>query len=175
MRKALALTAILVAGSFYLSCEKDDICAEGTQTTPSLVLEFYNKDNTTTLQNVTDLQVKAVGQENPLPQNGVLFATTNKVVLPLRTNEDVTVYELTFRSQATDGTKNTDILTIDYTRNETYVSRACGYKTTFTLTPPSPITDMLTAGTDVTRWTNSISVENTSIENENETHVKIYF
>lgn len=177
MKKALALTAVLVAGSFYLSCEKDDICPEGTQTTPGLVVEFYNKDNATVLRNVDNLMVIAVDESDTLRVSGTsLFATVNKVTLPLRTNRDVTSYRLIYNSQD-DALRNTDILTIDYTRTETYVSRACGYKTTFTLIPTSPLSDMISPGTDGTQWIapNGISIEKTGIENENETHVKIYF
>lgn len=176
MRKALALTAILVLGSFYLSCEKDDICSQDTQTTPSLVLEFYNKDNRTVLRGADDLQVIAVGTDKPLPLNnlGAVNATVNKVLLPLRANAETTQYRLIYRSTATDASRNEDILTIDYARTETYVSRACGYKTTFVLMPPSPVSGMLSAGTD-TQWTADIAVEQTAIENENITHVKIYF
>ena len=179
MRKALALTAILIAGSIYLSCEKDDICAEDTQTTAGVVVEFYNKDNTTTLRTVEDLVVIAEGMTDSLSLNddGAKILSTSKVILPLRTNQDVTAYQLIYRSRATDGSRNSDLLTFNYLRNEIYVSRACGYKTTFGLELPSPVDNMLGAGTDGTRWTaaNSITVENTSIENENETHVKIYF
>lgn len=177
MRKALALTAILVAGSFYLSCEKDDICAEDTQTTAGVVVEFYNKDNQTILRNVDDLVVIAEGMTDSLSLNdaGAKILSTSKIILPLRTNQDVTAYQLIYRSRATDGSRNSDVLTFNYLRNETYVSRACGYKTTFGLELPSPVLNMLTEGTDGTRWTNTINVENTGIENENETHVKIYF
>lgn len=179
MKKALVLTAALVAGSFYLSCEKDDICAEDTPTTPSVVVEFYNKDNATVLKTVTDLAIIAVNETDTLPldNNGTLIGTVSRVLLPLRTNQDVTEYRLIYRSRAIDGTRNEDLLKIDYTRTETYVSRACGYKTTFNLTPPPTVADMITPGADGTRWTatNGISIENTSIENETEAHVKIYF
>jgi hypothetical protein len=179
MKKALVLTTVLVAGSFYLSCEKDDICAEDTPTTPSVVVEFYNKDNATVLRTVDDLAVIAVNETDTLPLNdsGTLISSVSRVLLPLRTDQDVTEYRLIYRSRATDGTRNEDLLRFNYTRTETYVSRACGYKTTFTLTPPTPVTDMLTPGADGTRWTapNGISIENTSIENETEAHVKIYF
>ncbi|MCR5863582.1 DUF6452 family protein [Flavobacterium sp. J372] len=130
MKKALVLTAVLLAGSFYLSCEKDDICAEDTPTTPSVVVEFYNKDNATVLRTVDDLAIIAINETDTLPLNdtGTLVGTVSRVPLPLRTNQDVTEYRLIYRSRATDGTRNEDLLKLDYTRTETYVSRACGYK-----------------------------------------------
>jgi len=41
--------ALLLAVSFW-NCEKDDICAETTPTTPKLVIEFYDNANPTVLK-----------------------------------------------------------------------------------------------------------------------------
>jgi hypothetical protein len=66
---------------------------------------------------------------------------------------------------------NIDILTFNYQRVDEYVSRACGYKTLFTLNSTNPIT--VTPDSD--NWIQSVVVSQPNIENENETHIKIYF
>jgi hypothetical protein len=66
---------------------------------------------------------------------------------------------------------NLDALTFNYTRATSYVSRACGFKTLFTLQPTSPV--VLTP--DSNNWIQNIVVVQSYIANETETHVKIYF
>ena len=49
---------LLLGLTFSLSsCEKDDICAESTPTTPKVVIEFYDAANPTTAKNVSNLVV----------------------------------------------------------------------------------------------------------------------
>ena len=61
--------------------------------------------------------------------------------------------------------------TFNYTRRTEYVSRACGYKTLYVL----DTTDPVVVTTDGNNWIQSVTVSQPNIENENETHVKIYF
>lgn len=44
-----------------INCERDDICAETTSTTPRLIVEFYDIDNPTELKNVPRLTVYGEG------------------------------------------------------------------------------------------------------------------
>ena len=70
--------------------------------------------------------------------------------------------------------KNEDILEFNYTRNQVFVSRACGYKTVYQLNADNGIvhTDN---DTPELKWIKNIFIENNSISTENETHIKIYF
>lgn len=174
MKKGLLLFALLIAASYFISCEKDDICAEGTATTPSLVIDFFERTNTSQPKNVTNLKVIAQGMTD-----GVLFGTTdvtstNTIQIPLRTDADETTYRFIQNSAATDGSLNEDIITFKYTRNEVYVSRACGYKTQFYLISDDEniATILDPAGTP---WISSLTILRTNIEDENEAHINIYF
>jgi hypothetical protein len=164
MKKILLL--LLIAISFS-GCEKDDVCVD--ETTPRLILEFYNSSNPSDLKNVTSLEVTAEGETDSLKiYNGV-----SVIELPLSTNEDTTQYSLVLNS-TNSTTINEDILQFNYTRSNVYVSRACGYKTIFQLNPANGVihTD---AETPDLLWIQSYSVETNNIETENEVHIKIYF
>lgn len=182
MKRLIAsITLLLIITCFALSCEKDDICADGTPTTPSLIVEFYDKDNTTNLMNVVNFKYYAVGETDTLPEvEDNVTTTVNKIELPLQANATSTKWGLIFTRRLSNGQftePNTDFLEFNYVTNEIYVSRACGYKTTFVLNPdlvetPNPILTDSDAADGL--WISSFSVETTNIENKNETHIKIF-
>ena len=62
---------------------------------------------------------------------------------------------------------NKDIIEITYTSEFVYVSRACGYKSIFSNLDVDLISDE-------DNWLSSINVEETTIENENTVHVRIF-
>lgn len=153
----------------FSSCEKDDICDPNTPTTPRLIIEFYDAANPSILKNVVNLKVTGIGEEDSLK----IFNAVSKIELPLKITDDVTQYQFILNSLdlAND---NEDNFEINYTRQNVYVSRACGYKTIFTLIPVLPIVYTDAAIPDGS-WISSINIETSNIENENETHVKIFF
>lgn len=158
---------ILLLITLY-SCEKDDICDAATATTPKLIIEFYDILNPTVLKNVTNLAVKEVGS------NAILgFLSTSKIQLPLKTNENITKYSLILNSTVVS-TANEDYLQFNYTRQNIFVSRACGFKTIFTLDPITPYIKTDTSSPNG-YWIQNITVETSNITTENETHIKIYF
>ncbi|WP_130735549.1 DUF6452 family protein [Flavobacterium sp. J27] len=171
----IALT-LLVLISFW-NCEKDDLCAESTPTTPRVVVEFYDITAPTELKSVTDLVVQETVTGNKLVANESLeedddtryLFNTSKIYLPLRTTVDESIFNLTLNKDAVD--EASDVLTFQYTRNEIYISRACGYKTNFEITNA---TGLISSGLPA-NWIQAINVENTSIDNETEVHVKIFF
>jgi len=88
MKKHLIL-ALIVAIICTSSCQRDDICPETTQTTPKLVIEFFDINNPEQLKSVPRLNVKAEGEEN------FFFETSENVstiTIPLRTTENFTNY-----------------------------------------------------------------------------------
>jgi len=178
MKKFLNILIVVIAFSFS-SCEKDDICANSTPTTPRLVINFYDRENPDLQKNVSNLTAKAVGEAKPIIFNTATsateitkyYATGNTISLPLRLNADETVYELT-QNAGEPTLTNTDTIVINYTKREIYVSRACGYKTNFRLDSENPIQRPIN---DTSEWINNLIVLTTNIENENETHVSIYF
>jgi hypothetical protein len=165
MKKIVLL--LLLTITFY-SCEKDDICAE--ETTPRLVLEFYDISNPSNFKNVLNLKIKGMGATEDLGTfNGV-----SKIELPLDITQDSTKCSLILNSTSLT-LDNEDSLQFNYTRQNVFVSRACGYKTIFELnaTPNGVIkTD---AATPDGFWIQDINIVTTNIVTENETHIKIYF
>ncbi|MDO6759272.1 DUF6452 family protein [Tamlana sp. 2_MG-2023] len=173
--KILIAPILLVLGVFIaIACEPDDICPEGTATTPRLIIDFYDVINPDTQKNVFDLVVVGVGNNSVL--SGYSFVDTDEVLLPLKTDDNTTQYALIANATVNDnGTPddesddflegNQDIISISYSREEVYVSRACGYKTIY-----KNVT--LTIEDDGDNWMLSRQpiTENQSVENENEAH-----
>jgi hypothetical protein len=175
MKKIFLLFLVTFALS---SCEKDDICDASTSTTPRLVIEFYdNLIATPTLKNLTNLKAVANGMSDGIIFNSSLAITnplryvtsTSKIYLPLNPSATNTIYTLTNNFGATNA--NEDVVTFNYTKNEVYVSRACGYKYLFNLTNTN--TNILLADTD--NWIKNILLVKPNLETENEVHIKIYF
>ena len=162
------LLVLLVFSVTLSSCEKDDICDATTATTPKLIIEFYDILHPTVLKNVTNLAVKEVGSTSFINFNSV-----SRIQLPLKTNEDLTKCSLILNSTDTS-TANEDFLQFKYTRQNIYVSRACGFKTIFTLDPTTPYLKS-DASTPDGYWIQNITVATSNITTENETHIKIYF
>jgi hypothetical protein len=148
-------------------CEKDDICVD--ETTPQLVLEFYDISNPSVLKNIVNLKVTADGFTDALGTfNGV-----SKISLPLKTTADTTKYRLVLNSNSSTAT-NEDVLTFNYTRENIYVSRACGFKTVFELNNPNGFVVTDTAIADGL-WIQDTNLQTNTIITENEVHIKIYF
>lgn len=167
MRKIYLL--ILIAFAFS-SCEKDDICDANTPTTPRLIIDFYDSTNPTVLKNVVNLKVIGFGMPDDKPLG--TFNGVSQIQLPLKTTEELTKYRLILNS--TTASINEDQLQFDYTHQDVFVSRACGYKTIFKLNSPNGVTKT-DAGTPDGFWIQEMNIETTNIETENETHLKIYF
>ena len=176
MRKIFLL--VLALALFFSSCEKDDICDANTATTPRLVIQFYDFANPSVLKNVTNLKVVGAGMTdgiifNPTATGDSKYLTSgNTISIPLKTNDVTTSYTFTLNSgNSNPALVNVDNIKFDYTKTDIFVSRACGFKTIFTLNPTNPYTHTIAAD----KWIKYISVEKSNIENENETHIKIFF
>lgn len=178
MKKLIALIFIVFITS---SCERDDICALDSVTTPQLTIAFYNIENPEELnpRNVPKFRVQGVGNDETLPS---LDGTTAQqtLLLPLKTTETTTQYKLHKNySINNNGTPenpeddfpngNEDIITISYTTDQVYVSRACGFKTVF-----NNVT--ITVEDDGNKWIQIIQSvnDNQTIENENAPNFNIF-
>ena len=158
---------LLLISLFFSGCERDDICDAATPTTPKIVIEFYDIANPTVLKNVVNLGVIAPGFTN-----GFGFTNVSNIKVPLKTTQDSSVLYFIQNGSADPTTDdNSDEITFNYTRKIEFVSRACGYKTLYTLDPTNPVAVTPDSG----NWIQNVIVSQPNIENENETHVKIYF
>jgi hypothetical protein len=170
MRVYKYLLFILI-GTFVLysnlSCERDDICAKGTPTTPFLIVKFIDFDTGTEVKPPSELQIKAIGVDTPF----ALGTVTDSILIPLRNDVSITDYEFTIDSDTTNDTvtSNTDIVSIQYTTVEKYVSSACGFKINYEgLTISSP-----EAGNDDS-WIKNITIQRENVTDETAAHVFIF-
>ena len=164
MKKILFLLFIIIT---FSGCEKDDICID--ETTPRLILEFYDISNPSNLKSVVNLLITGEGQTALGTFNGV-----SKIELPIDITEDTTQYSLILNSTSLTGA-NEDSLKFNYTRQNVFVSRACGYKTIFELNAfPTGVIKTDGAISDGF-WIQDINILTTNIETENEIHIKILF
>jgi Family of unknown function (DUF6452) len=161
---------IVVVFCFLLSsCERDDVCDPETPTTPMLVIEFYDSFFQMNTKPISNLAIAEFG--NPI---GFALANGTKIKIPLKTDQNVTKYRFIKNfSDPVNPLINEDILEFSYTRKNEYISRACGFKTVFTLNPSLPVLSEPT--TPDGAWIQGIVVTQPNITNENETHIKIYF
>ena len=165
MIKKSILIFSLLALVLFLACERDDICAESTPTTPQLVIQFFDADNISDSKPI-NLDLIEVEREDTL-----FFTGDTLIRIPLKTNTESTQFRFT-KNRGIDATaeepENEDIITFNYTTNEVYISRACGFKVTY-----DDLSLINTNGPDG-RWIEDITINSESILDENTTHVSIY-
>ena len=175
MKKLLTVLAVLCLAVSQTNCERDDICDGKTETTPRLVVEFYDFNVPDEPKSVTNLDLQAIGNDSIIK-----FPTADKIMIPLRTDADAVTYNLTLNSDEDPATTPyTDKLEFNYSRNNVYVSRACGYKTVFALNNDPSLPDAYILN-DVPlqadgNWIRNIVIDTYNLESENETHIRIYF
>lgn len=172
--KKIFLLVLAIAFTFA-GCEKDDICDADTITTPRLVISFYDINNSSVLKSVTDLTIIGEGMTEGITYNSSTLINDSTVSIPLKTDADVTSFRFILNhGNANTALVNEDNLLFNYSRENVFVSRACGFKTEYTLDPITPYVHTDAAVADE-KWIQYIAVKNSSIDNENETHLEIYF
>lgn len=183
---------ILLIAIVFIGCERDDICAESTPTTPRLRIEFYDATSQEDLKSVPRLTVYGEGlildedgmEIEPIVVSNktIIFnSNQNTVDLPLRIDDDIeeerTITRFILEKDTNlrldtenPETSNVDIIEISYIPKFEYVSRACGYKSIFT-----DVEVTLDTNNDSDTWiSNNIAVDIRDVENENEIHVRIF-
>jgi len=178
MKKIISLLLLFTFG--LSSCEKDDICDANTPTTPRLVMTFYDISNPTKTKNVTNLKVigdnmkEGIVFNESLAEDDTLRYVTNgsSISIPLKVNDTTSTFKFIFSSLSTTAI-NTDVIKFNYTTQNVYVSRACGFKTVFQLKSTSPFVH--TDPDADTFWMTEVDLQNPNIESENETHIKVFF
>lgn len=152
------LYIFLIVTSFS-ACEKDDICL--SPTTPKLILRFYDSADNTKLKAVSNLSIIAESKTDSLYTNQVV----DSIAIPLNVNGTQTIYNLKTSSTGNIADNKYNKLTLNYTTEEVYVSRSCGFKTIF---------KNVTVASD-NGWFQSFTPNSiTSIDNENNAHIKIF-
>lgn len=140
-----------------LSCEPDDICIEGTPGTPTLIVVFYDKDAPNTAKAVSGLQVKGVNNEV------LLYDTAaDSIALPLKTGASMSSFSL---KKTENEIEYEALLEVNYTTSDQFISRACGFKTTFEI--------VTILDTKTNSWIENIETTTNSISDTKQSHVKI--
>ncbi|MGJ8593267.1 MAG: DUF6452 family protein [Aquaticitalea sp.] len=174
MKQKTTYTILLLALIIFAtwSCERDDLCAEATLTTPHLIIRFYDVSEPDELKSVRQLTLRALADDGSNLEE-ITATSADSIVLPLRTsNPDgsiTTRFSLEKDSDYFDNgddttDSNSDVIAVTYTPELEYVSRACGYKNIYTNLS-------VTIETDTDNWIRTRELITTTIENENQAHV----
>ena len=161
LKNGIVLILIIVLIAF--SCERDDICAESTPTTPTLTIGFRDNDN------INESKPLNINLYNKSRTDSIVYSNVSSIAVPLRTDTTATVLLFVKNPNnkvASEDPDNTDTLTFTYTPKEVFISRACGYKVIFTnLAIQNSPGD--------SRWIDDITLNMRTVENEDTTQVFI--
>ncbi|MCG2462434.1 hypothetical protein K8352_16855 [Flavobacteriaceae bacterium F89] len=165
--KSIAPAIILLAISFFGSCEKDDICVEDN--TPLLVIRFYGSIATEVTKKVPSLRIVGLGKESTV-NTIVDRSSLDSIALPLKINDNPTRF-LFIQNSADDENGfekgNIDTVTFNYKTKEVFISRACGYIANY-----EEVVGSITP--DTSNWIQSISTVDSTVTNQATAHVKIF-
>jgi len=160
---------LLFIAFVYLGCEKDDVCPSTTQTTPRLIIEFYDITAPDQIKSVPGLFAIGLDSDfNEVPIYNELVSTRSSIALPLQNNSSQTQFKLyesyDIINSIVNG--NPDIITVTYEIETLYVSRACGYINNYSI-------QTFSIGSDNDQWIINSEILLTQVINENEIHVKV--
>jgi len=174
MKKFGLLIILIILTS--TGCERDDICAETTATTPHLIIRFYSVDDQDQTKQVRLLTVNGIDGSGNVLDEIVGSVSTDSIVLPLRFQDEGVISATRFQLKKdsdfdTDSNattfSNTDEIVVSYTPEFIYVSRACGYKSIF-----NDLQNTLIIDSD--NWIAGYNIIKPTVENENEAELILY-
>lgn len=167
MKTNLKFLMVLILILTQLGCERDEICLEDI--TPKLIIRFYNQNKPNELRSVALLKVNIEGIDGDY-SNETITALTDSIAIPLLVADNKTRFILTLQGNENQGTKdNLDTISVIYTQQDIFISRACGFKTVFNEAGASLVTDD-------DNWIKGLETKNDPLQiiDENAAHVKIY-
>lgn len=170
MNKLKIAVLILLGIISFSACEKDDICIE--EGTPLVVIRFYDSDNPTEFKAVPSLRIIGVEQASPVNTITDRSNDLDSISIPLKVDDITTGFTFIINSEDDNNgaeTGNSDLINFDYSVEEKFISRACGFVANF-----DGLNTNLTA--DSENWIRDIEVTKTLVTNETITtaHVKIF-
>ena len=145
---------------FYNSCEKDDICLSDTPTSPRLIVKMVDKDNPDLYKSANNLLIKVVDNDSINTQS------SDSIILNLNPYKNYTQFEFILNQGSEN--ENIDTLQINYSLNNIYIDRACGYKTSFIFN-----SNALTLINEKNNWIESYLILKDTIINEEQAHMAI--
>ncbi len=167
MKPSMRSVFLILAISFSISCERDDICIDDI--TPKLIIRFYDFENPELFKDVANIKVNIEGADGDYI-NETITTLTDSIALPINVGGNQTRYTLTLQeTEALEQEENADVFEITYTQEDLFVSRPCGYEAIFN----EVVTDL---EKDEDNWIDEIVPLSDPLEiiNESSAHVKIY-
>ena len=147
---------ILLLSLLIISCEKDDICIEGSENTNRITISFIDNE-TKSPKGITLINVKSIENDSIIHEE----FSGESIKLPLKVNSNKTKFLF-------DNKDNLDTLTIYHQSIHQYLNRSCGYISNFLINDQTEIIK-------TTGWIREITVEKDSIFNEEKTNIFIYY
>lgn len=157
----LLMLAVLLLS---LSCERDDICATSTPTTPLLTIGFLDGDN------INETKSLNINIYKPDLSDSIVYTNASTIEIPLRTDTTATVLVFVKNPNnlvAAEDPNNADTVTFNYTPQEEFISSACGYRVIYT-----NLSIQYNPGSDG-RWIDDLTFTTRTISDEDTTQVFI--
>ena len=160
MKRSILL--LILCTAILSGCEKDDFCTKDP-VTPKLVLRFYDANDRDQLKKTERLSIWAAGKDTIPTYRSVAL---DSVAIPLNTTTIETVYHLKINDfDGNLASNETATFTIQYTPEEEFVSRSCGFRVIF---------NDVGFSTD-TSWIQDFTPALlTTIDNQSTAHVQIF-
>jgi len=156
---------ILTAVFILNSCERDDICAPDTVTTPLLIIRFIDFESGVDSKIPTDLRILSTDPD--ITEEFPINVGTDSIAIPLKTNGILTEFEFTIN--ANDQTKSkSDLISFQYTPEEQFVSSACGFKINYLGLTANALEPDINS-----RWVKEIKIINNNVIDETAAHISI--
>lgn len=173
---------VFLAGIFLFGgCQRDDICPNTTQTTPMLIIRFYDFEEPDRERAPNNLTITDTERDS-------IYAyriNLDSIAIPLKTFENQTEFAFTRNApelnqdgeeqdpdEDDDGSPlvpQTDTINFSYVADEVYVNRACAFRVEF-LDLKYTYNEGENGG-----WMQNIVIDQTDVTDENERHISIYY
>ena len=150
------LHLILISLILILSCEKDDICIEGSVNTNRITIGFLDYETKNSI-GISLVNIKSINNDSIIHER----FSQDILKLPLKVNSNKTQFLF-------DNKETLDTLTIYHQSIHQYLNRSCGYISNFLINNQTEIIKS-------TGWIREITVEKDSIFNEEKTNIFIHY
>jgi hypothetical protein len=166
---------LIISFSLLVACEKDDICAETTPTTPQLVITFKDANNINESKAVESLAVYAIENNELTLIETINGINADSIAIPLRNDIGISNFKFYKNHSQIDGViqGEENHFYLDYNIVDIFVSRACGFINNYIdLSALNYDPNIFGAPNGV--WISGYEVINQTVENENQAHVNIF-
>lgn len=169
--KSLRLFSCFLILISILGCQRDDICPESAETTPLLIIRFYDVEEPTESRAPQNMLVKATDIDTIFDR-----FSQDSIAIPLRTDRDISEFVFTLNAplnpddEEQENMANSDTISFSYGREEEYINRACAYKIRYV-----GLRIQLQDEPEDGNWIQEIQIEETNVEDQNQAHVSIFF